>query len=279
MKRNYFKAALAADALSLGPHWVYDQDQLAQVYPEGLTGFSDPVSEYHPNRKAGQLTHLGDQMVMLKQALESGQYDLTKWRQTWLEGMKNYDGYVDGASKDTLAIQGLSPSPSSHELAGASRLAPILDLDLSLSEKIEAARSQTSLTHGPDEVREAAEFYVRATAAVASGLDFEAAFRQAISDGSYPELKPLDHLDAALAAGGDFRKVGKELGVACGLSGAFPLSLYFALRPEADFSSAISENGLTGGDTSARAMLFALLFEAREPGSASGLARALSAKP
>jgi ADP-ribosylglycohydrolase len=211
-------------------------------------------------------------MVMLQKALQSGQYDETTWRQTWLGEMKDFDGYLDGASKDTLAIQGLSPSPSSHELAGASRLAPILDLNLPLAEKVEAARSQTALTHGPNEVREAAEFYVRAVNAVAEGHGFEAAFRQAIAEGSYPELKPLDHLEAALAAGSDFRKIGKDLGVACGLSGAFPLSLYFALRPEATFTSAISENGLTGGDTSARAMLFALLFEARDPGSASNLA-------
>mgnify|MGYP005844855333 CR=1 FL=1 len=268
MKPNYFHAALAADALSLGPHWVYDQEKLAQLYPKGITGFSDPVSDYHPNRKAGQQTHLGDQMVMLQKALQSGQYD----QATWLEEMQTFDGYLDGASKDALAIQAHSPSPSSHELAGAARLAPILDLDLSLAEKVEAARSQTALTHGPDEVAEAAEFYVRATAAVADGHDFEAAFRQAITDGSYPGLKPLDHLEAALAAGPDFRAVGKELGVACGLSGAFPLSLYFAIRPGTDFPSAISENGLTGGDTSARAMLFALLFEARDPGSVSALA-------
>jgi ADP-ribosylglycohydrolase len=269
MKPSYFKAALAADALSLGPHWVYDQDQLAREFPDGITGFSDPVSEYHKNRRAGQLTHLGDQMVMLQKALQSGKYDQTTWRQTWLEEMKTFDGYLDGASKDTLATQGLSPSPSTHDLAGASRIAPILDLDLSLDEKVEAARSQTALTHGPDEVREAAEFYVRATGAVADGLDFKAAFRWAIADGSYSALKPLDHLEAALAAGPHFRKVGKNFGVACNLSGAFPLSLYFALRPGADFSSAISENGLIGGDTSARSMLFALLFEARDPGSAS----------
>lgn len=274
MKAKYFQAALAADALSLGPHWVYDQDLLAKVFPEGISDFSDPVSEYHPNRRAGQLTHLGDQMVLLRRALNDGNYDQATWRDTWRAGMSEYDGYLDGASKDTLASRAFTPSPS-RDLAGASRLAPLLDLDLSLEEKIEAARSQTALTHGHEGVIEAADFFVRATAAVENGCAFEKAFRQAAEEGSHPTLKPLDHLEAALAAGPDFRSVGKELGLACGLSDAFPLALYFALRPDATFATAISENGLTGGDTSARAMLFALLFEARDPGSASALAPSL----
>ena len=62
----FYRAALVADALSLGPHWVYDQEKLASAYPEGVKVFTDPLSAYHPNRKAGEFTHFGDQAVLLE---------------------------------------------------------------------------------------------------------------------------------------------------------------------------------------------------------------------
>lgn len=271
MKPNYFKAALAADALSLGPHWIYNQGKLARLYPDGITEFTDPASSYHPNRKAGQLTHFGDQMVLLKESLDSGDYDESRWRETWLAGMAGYDGYVDGATKETLASKGLSPS-SSNDLSGASRLAPILDLDLSAEAKIAAARSQTAMTHGDPGVEESAEFFVRATLAIEGGATISEAFEKAASEGDYPTLNPADALKCVAAAGEDYLKVGSDYGLTCHLPEAFPLTLYLALRDGATFQSAISENGLAGGDTSARAMLLALLFEASEPGSASSRA-------
>jgi putative redox protein len=271
MKPNYFKAALAADALSLGPHWIYNQGKLARLYPDGIIGFTDPASSYHPNRKAGQLTHFGDQMVLLKDSLEPGDYDESRWRETWLAGMADYDGYLDGATKETLASKGLSPS-FSNDLSGASRLAPILDLDLSSEAKIAAARSQTAMTHGDPGVEESAEFFVRATLAIEGGATFAEAFEKAASEGNYPTLNPGDALKCVATAGEDYLKVGSEYGLTCHLPEAFPLTLYLALRDGGTFQSAISENGLAGGDTSARAMLLALLFEARDPGSASSCA-------
>ncbi|MGC6457451.1 MAG: ADP-ribosylglycohydrolase family protein [Akkermansiaceae bacterium] len=268
MKSNYFKAALAADALSLGPHWVYDQGKLARLYPDGITEFTDPASSYHPNRKAGQLTHFGDQMVLLKESLEPGGYDESRWRENWLVGMANYEGYLDGATKETQANNGLSPS-GSNDLSGASRLAPILDLEITPEAKIAAARSQTTLTHGDPGVEESAEFFVRSTLAVEAGATFTEAFEKAATEGSYSSLNPADVLKCVAMAGNDYLKVGSNYGLTCHLPEAFPLTLYLTLRKEATFQSAITENGLAGGDTSARAMLLALLFEAREPGSAS----------
>jgi ADP-ribosylglycohydrolase len=262
MNDRYFKAARAADALSLGPHWVYNQGRLAQVYPDGITAAIDPQSPYHPNRKAGQLTHYGDQMVFLKNSLEGQSYDREKWRQDWLSGMTGYDGYLDGGTRETLASKGESPSDS-NDLAGASRLAPILDLDLSPHEKVAAARSQTALTHGDEGVIEAAEFFVRAVLAAEKGKSFENAFRTAVKEGHYTCLKAEEDLNKALTAGPDSLAAGTKIGLSCHLPEAFPLALYFALREGATFQTAVSENGLAGGDTSARSMLFALLFAAR----------------
>ena len=261
----YTHAALVADALSLGPHWIYNQSKIARLYPDGVTDFTDPESQYHPNRKAGQFTHYGDQTAWLGDLLASGEgYDLDRWRRLWTSRMKDYDGFLDGASKDTLATDSLSPS-SSNDLAGASRIAPLLDLGLSLDETITAARSQTSLTHGDPGVIDAAEFFVRSVFAIRDGLSISEAFDRAAAEGSYEELDPAAMLNQARQADPDdvMAEAGR-LGLTCHNPEAFPLTLYLALLPGSNFRDTISLNGLAGGDTSARAMLLALLFAARD---------------
>lgn len=275
---NYLKAATVADALSLGSHWIYNQGKLARVYKNGVTEFSDPISSYHPNRKAGQLTHYGDQMVLLAESLKKQNgFNLAAWRKDWLSEMAHYDGYVDGATKETMANQGEQPS-SSNDLAGASRLAPILDLNLSAEEKVAASRAQTLLTHGDIGVADAAEFFVRATLAVDAGMTIEEAFKTASNQGAYIELPVADHLSSVLSKGDDLLAVSTEIGLTCHLPEAFPLSLYLSLRAGATFQSAMSENALAGGDTSARAMLIALIFAARDGDVGSLLASGLIGK-
>ncbi len=280
--KKYLQAALVSDALSLGAHWIYNQGKITRLYPDGVKVFTDPASAYHPGKSAGDLTHYGDQMLMLAKSLaHHGGFNLVGWREDWLAGMDGFSGYLDGASKETLASNGLSAS-SSNDLAGASRLAPILDLDISLVEKIAAARAQTALTHGDVEVVDSAEFFVRAVVALEAGSDLEAAFDQAASEGIYNTLNAEEALATARAQGDDFLAVGQSLGLTCHFPEAFPLTLYLALRAGADFTSAMNENALAGGDTSARAMLLAVLFAARDGEVGQGLASELksgSSKP
>lgn len=261
----YTHAALVADAISLGPHWVYNQSKIARLYPDGVTEFTDPASQYHPNRKSGEFTHYGDQTQWLSDLLSEGAgYDAESWRKTWTNRMASYDGYIDGASTDTLASEGQSPS-NSNDIAGASRIAPLLDLDLSLDETIAAARSQTSLTHGDPGVIDAAEFFVRSVFAIQEGLSIPEAFDQAAREGSYLELDAPSLLEEARKADpANILKESSRLGLTCHNPEAFPLTLYLALLPGANFRDTISHNGLAGGDTSARAMLLAILFVARD---------------
>jgi len=264
----YTQASLIADALSLGPMWIYNQGKLTRLYPDGVTTFTDPAANYFPHRKAGQLTHYGDQTLLLAESIKKrGGFDLDQWRADWLHGMKGFDNYMDGASKETLASDGKQAS-TSNDLAGASRIGPILDLPLSLDETTQAAREQTALTHGDAGVQDAAEFFARAIFAIREGSSIQQAFHQASQQGNYTELDVSGHLNTALEAATnkatDPLEIGQTMGLTCHLPEAFPLTLYFALREGATFKNALSDNGLTGGDTSARGMLLALLFEARD---------------
>ncbi|MEM7699317.1 MAG: alpha/beta fold hydrolase [Verrucomicrobiota bacterium] len=261
---RYTDAALVADALSLGSHWIYNQQKLARLYPNGVEDLRDPASNYHPNRVAGQFTHYGDQALYLAESLSEGsRYEHEEWKRTWLERMEGYDGYLDGASKTTLESNGETAS-TSNDLAGASRLAPILDLDLPLAEAVAAARDQTALTHNDGEVIDAAEFFVRAVKAIESGSSIEQAFELA-AEADYESLDPKSTLERVRAADPeDFLTVSQDFGLTCHAPEAFPIVLYLAQQQGADFLSAISRNALAGGDTSARAMLLALVFAARD---------------
>ncbi|MEP2776622.1 MAG: ADP-ribosylglycohydrolase family protein [Luteolibacter sp.] len=262
---TFFHAALVADALSLGAHWVYDQEEIAEAFPHGVTVFSDPLTEYHKTKRAGDQTHYGDQTVMLRDSIEArGGFDADGWREDWLAAMEGYDGYVDGASRETMKTGGKVAS-SSSDLGGAARIAPILDLGLELDDAVAAARAETSLTHGDAAVADAAEFFTRAAYAVDAGAVFEDAMEAAAEEGSYAKLAVADHLEKARELRDEnFPAVAEQLGQACGVDQAFPLALYFLLRPETDFEKTISDNALAGGDNAARAMLIALFFAAED---------------
>lgn len=262
----FYQSALVADSLCLGPHWVYEQEEIAKTFPNGICNFEAPIAEYHKGKVAGDLTHYGDQTVMLKRSLEKrGGFDAEGWREDWVAAMRGYKGYMDGASRETLKSEGKSPS-GSDDLGGAARIAAILDLGLPLESAIAAVRAQTKLTHGDPAVADAAEFFVRAVHSVKVGdALFEDALVAATDGGIYRKLEVEDHLEKALKWRDDpFPKVAKKLGQACGVENAFPLALYFLLRPETDFVKTIGDNAMAGGDSSARGMLIALMFAAED---------------
>ncbi len=260
MKR-FTAAALAADKLSLGSHWIYDQAELAATFPDGVLTATDPLSPYHPNRKAGQHTHIGDQLVLLSQSItEQGSYDPDHWRNTWLAAMGNYDGYVDGATKATLATKAQNPS-GSNEFSVVSRIAPILDLKLEVEEAAAQAQSQAALTHGGDLIPEVVEFFVRVICRVSEGATIEGALSTEAATERYPHLNAASALTQAKAADPtDFRQVAQDFGQACSLDAAFPLTLYFALHHAGSLATCLSKNALAGGDNTARAMVLAMML-------------------
>ena len=57
--------SFCADALSLGVHWIYDANELAQKHGR-VTGYQAPGPDsYHPHKQAGDQGHVGDQALCL----------------------------------------------------------------------------------------------------------------------------------------------------------------------------------------------------------------------
>ncbi|MDQ8185759.1 ADP-ribosylglycohydrolase family protein [Pelagicoccus sp. SDUM812002] len=265
--RDVVLAAFAVDSYCLGPHWVYDTDKLEEIYPEGIDRLDDPRSEYHPGKGKGDLTHYGDQTLILLESLaDSGEPDTGKWMQDWLSFWQNDpQSYLDGATRNVLEAwaseQRFIPSHS-HDLAGASRIAPLLSLlaEEPVDRVVQAARDYTASTHGDSLVVDAAEFFTRASfyqreghklksafslAAVETSEAIEALFRQGLWE---PEEGALD--------------MAFRFGQNCDVSNALPLTVWLALKYQDDPVKMLEQNALVGGDSAARGMLLAILIAA-----------------
>ena len=61
---NAIVAGFAADALSLGVHWVYDTAQIKEKYGRLDKMAAPELAAYHQPKSAGEFTHYGDQMTV-----------------------------------------------------------------------------------------------------------------------------------------------------------------------------------------------------------------------
>ncbi|MDP0492579.1 MAG: ADP-ribosylglycohydrolase family protein [Verrucomicrobiota bacterium JB023] len=268
------RAAFLADSHCLGPHWVYNQEELARLYPDRLKSLDAPHSKYHSHRSAGQFTHYGDQMlILLKSIALSGTWSAKLFRQQWFELMKDYDGYRDGATKgtlETIAEGQATPGSQSNDLAGASRIFPLFLLELPLDDLVKAAREQTALTHGDAQVVDCAEFFARTVTALQRGQSVPEALEKAAS-ATYQALPAKQWLEQARAQlESEPNAATSNFGLTCHLPEAFPATLYFALRwhaqgadrREETFLKTLSDNALAGGDNAARGIPLAAMMAA-----------------
>lgn len=266
--RQLILPSLCADALALGTHWIYNPSAIARLYPEGTRNYGAPRSKYHPGKSAGDFTHYGDQtLVLLRSIVTRGGFSLEGWREDWLSYWKsNPPSYLDGATKATLGFleRGVDAASESNDLAGASRIAPVLAIASNhpLEERIAAARAQTSLTHGDRATIDTAEFFTRSVDAISNGKSIPDAFDLATS-ASYHHLDArgfLNQVKSSLHL--EDRAAGESFGLTCHTPEAFPLTLWFLLRYHDEPLEAVIHNTMAGGDNAARGMAIGLIMGA-----------------
>ena len=160
--------SFAADALSLGVHWIYNTNVIDKKWGRVEEYIKPERPTYHPTKDLGELTHYGDQTLVLLESLAgSPGFDLNRFADHWQELFKGYKGYFDGATKATIENLATGKGPTdagsdSDDLAGAARIAPLAFCYRNdLKKLIAAARAQTALTHKNLPVIETAEFFGR----------------------------------------------------------------------------------------------------------------------
>jgi ADP-ribosylglycohydrolase len=262
-------AAFVADSLALGPHWIYDTDTIDQTFGRVKHLAQPGPQSFHKTKSKGELTHYGDQMLVLMSSVAThAGFDLEWFYRTWRTTMEDYTGYLDHATKDTLANiangkNAAEAGSNSSDLGGASRIAPLVYLYReNLPKLISSAKEQTAMTHNHPAVVQSAAYFALVAAGVLQGTTPVDALTTCAED------LPLDPaLQAALDAGlksrqQDTREAIKGFGQMCAVQAAFPSVIHLISKYEDDFSQALVENVMAGGDSAARGMLVGLILGA-----------------
>jgi len=267
-RRAMVTGAFVGDALALGAHWVYNTDVIDKKFGK-LDHYADPLASYHAGKKAGDLTHYGDQMVVLLESLaKAGRFDGEHFARQWQAFFKNYDGYFDKATKTTLQQMDegkglLDSGSSSDDLAGAARIAPVIyachgdggQLD-------ENARLQTAITHNNDLVVASAAYFGALTAEALRGRSPSANIEAQLSDGTLSG--PMADLcrRGVDSKGEDTRSTIAAFGQTCSVEAALPGTIHLICTHENSFELALVENVMAGGDSAARGMLLGMVLGA-----------------
>ncbi len=263
-------ASFAADSFALGVHWIYDIQEIEARFGRVTTLETPGPDSYHPNRKKGEFTHYGDQMlVLLASIADQGRFDLEDFSRRWRALFADYDGYMDGATKKTLAYYDrgkTAETAGSHtgDFAGAARIAPLVALLADEPDALaEAARDQTRMTHDDPNTLDTAAFFASVAAAVLKGTAPTAAIQELAASEAF-EMTPLamwveegfksrDEESAAAVA---------KFGQACETQQVFPGVVHLIAKYETDLKEALIQAVMAGGESAARGSMTALILAA-----------------
>ncbi len=262
-------ASLAADSLALGVHWIYNTNVIDKKFGRVETYLKPVRPTYHPTKVLGEFTHYGDQTLTLLESVSTcAGFDLDDFSQRWRSLFENYDGYFDKATKGTLENikSGKSPSQAgseSEDLAGASRIAPLLYVYRDDPEKlIASAAAQTAFTHNNLQVIKSAEFFSTVTYQVLKGASpvtaIESIRREEFNSDPFSEWiqKGLQSVEQ------DTRQAILDLGQMCEIAAAFPGVIHLIAKYENDLKQALVENVMAGGDSAARGLIVGMVLGA-----------------
>jgi ADP-ribosyl-[dinitrogen reductase] hydrolase len=264
------------DAAALGTHWIYDLNELQQLYPGGINGFEAPgEGHYHYGKRSGDQTHYGDGALILLESLATeGGFDARAFGRSFVEAFRpgNYSGYIDHATRGTLenyqAFAGSNPvdkfdfqqGADDDQLAAASRLAALTVRywnDPNLLTVVEQATRVCQNNH-----RTVA--YMKFNALLLSELlhrrDLHTALRRAEEQtlanepqfGQEIRRKTREALEETL---NEVTEATLTFGQACPLPKSFPSSIHALLKHSDDFESAILATLRAGGDNAGRASM------------------------
>jgi ADP-ribosylglycohydrolase len=262
-------ASFLGDSLSLGAHWIYNTTEIAESIGRVDRLLPPPPGSFHAGKGAGEFTHYGDQTLLLLRVLATSKgFDLQAFSRAWQDFLASYQGYFDGATKNTLAgyQKGLGPEEagsSSNDLAGAGRIAPLVSLLQDKEDELVAAvRAQTHMTHRDPVVVDSAEFFARATLMVLQGDAPVSALEKAAGRG-YEHLPARDWLDKGLqSADQETVPAIAGFGKTCHVPHAFPGTVQIIARHEKDFKEGLIQNVMAGGDSAARGLLAGMVLGA-----------------
>jgi len=253
---------LTADSYSLGAHWVYDETQLQEL-PVNWDALNAPQAMWHKGKKAGDFTHIGDQLHWLNQFVQDKQnFDSSAYVKYWQEKMSTYDGYVDGATRNTLANieAGNEIGSDSDDFSVIGRISPLLLVSKDEEEFVTNVQTFVKLSHNTQDVVDTATFFARLLFKVNGDKNIEEAITSLKDDfGSFVS----QGIEKAIASKGKntFDSI-RNFGPACGVKEGLPGIVHLLLTYQNDLKELLVQNAKAGGDTSSRSMVAVMIIVA-----------------
>ncbi|MBN2716090.1 MAG: ADP-ribosylglycohydrolase family protein [Deltaproteobacteria bacterium] len=256
--------ALVADSYCLGAHWIYDEQQLAALDLDWQF-LNDPRAHWHPNRTSGQQTHYGDQLLLLYDyAKENQTFHLGSYMKKWFFYMRRYDGYMDGATTNTLDnLRAHNPLPcgfGSEDLSVAGRIAPLLQLSPDEETFLKNVDLFTRATHFTQVTRDCSQFCARMLWRCREGASINDALETVLPLSSQL-IRDMFAMAQSKIDASPFTAI-RQFGPDCNARKAMPGALYLLFRYGSDYRTAMMENAKAGGDSAARGMVTGMLMVA-----------------
>lgn len=253
--------AFVADAYCLGSHWIYDETQLKDL-PVDWEDLNAPQAMWHKGKEKGDFTHYGDHGQWFFEYIQiNSRFDPSEYASFWANKMEDYQGYVDGSSRETLTILKNNPQTlcgaSSHDLSIIGRIAPLLLISKTKEEFLTYTQMFVSLTHNSEIVLKAAQFFATVLFDVAMGATISDTLKHTAID----PILARAHGAALNSKGQESFSTIRTFGPACGVEGGFEGTIHILLSYD-DYKSAMIANAKAGGDNAARAMIIGMIMGA-----------------
>lgn len=260
--KNAILGAFVSDAYTLGAHWVYDPEQLERLSIDWQV-LNDPEAMWHKGKQAGDFTHYGDQMLLLLESIiEEKHFSLERFAEYWEANMREYNGYIDGATRSTLEnMQSKDEGPKgsqSQDLSICGRIAPLLLIEELDARFLAQVRDVVAMTHNSTLALDASAYFAQVLLDVIKGRAIKEALLSALYD--FPEFE-LWVKEGLSSIQDDTAESIRKFGPACGIDGGFAGTIHL-LALEDSFEITMIKNAKAGGDSSARGMIVGMILGA-----------------
>lgn len=253
--QEIIKISFVSDSYSLGSHWVYDEEQLENL-PIDWEALNAPQALWHKGKIAGDFTHIGDQAYWLYEYLkDKNEFRPQEYFSFWQEKMKIYNGYIDGATRETLENieSGKMSGSHSHDFSVIGRISSLLLVSNNEEEFLNNVQAFVKLSHDNEKVIEVALFFAKLLLHVNESVSIEQTMLELSSDCS--EYVQNAVKEGIASKDKDTFTTIREFGPACDVDEGFRGIVHLLAKYPNDLKELVVQNAKAGGDTSSRAMI------------------------
>ena len=257
-------SSLVSDAYSLGAHWIYDEKQL-ETLDLNWEELNEPKSIWHKGKVSGDFTHYGDQTLWLYNFLEDKKsFDVSQYVEYWKNKIESYNGYIDGATRETLENikNGVVPTGSpSTDSSIIGRITPLLLVSNTNEEFLQNVEKFVTCTHNSNEAIVSSKFFASLLLKVLSGKGIEESILE-LKDSFDTKIQSYIFNGMASKTDDTFTTI-RSFGPACDIEGGFESVIHLLCKYD-NLKDMLIANAKAGGDTSSRAMIATMIFMAQK---------------